>query len=92
MERQTGYLCLLQNWEQGCITCGQAEIFPSLAIQENPVRLGVGAGTGWVCRVLCWGWKPLLIPVGCMEYGGRLKGKMTLVQDKEVLWLCNSPA
>jgi len=28
------------------ITCGQAEIFPSLAAQETPVRLGVEAGAG----------------------------------------------
>lgn len=26
------------------IACGQAEIFPSLTVQEAPVRLGVGAG------------------------------------------------
>lgn len=56
-------------------------------------------GQAWGRRVLYWGWKPLLIPVGTprgcpvgMEQGGYLRGKKMPVWDKEMLWLCCAPA
>lgn len=49
------------------IACDQAEIFPSLSIQETLVRLGVGTGTGLGMEILAdfhgmpWAWSKVSI-------------------------------